>query len=82
MKCLNCGKELTDKFEFEIVDWKGNPTPGRHNVGYDCTCGYSSYENYLEITPPQIESMEDFTEAIKNYGGTIVDSLRFLKYKI
>jgi hypothetical protein len=64
MKCLNCGKNLSEEqmFSFQVG--------GRINVGYDCDCGYTSFQNYLETTPPIVDNIDDFYSAIISKGGT------------
>lgn len=57
MRCLNCGKETNDDWSFQ--------RHGRIIIGYDCTCGYTSYENYMEETPPVVDCFDDIIKALK-----------------
>ena len=64
MKCLNCGKELSEEemLSFQIA--------GRMNIGYDCTCGYTTYpKDYIEKTPPVVDSILDIHNAVLEQGG-------------
>ena len=63
MKCLNCGKELEWSFEFELGK--------RHNIGYDCECGYTSYEQYIENTQIELLNTDDFYNSIMKWGGEV-----------
>lgn len=59
MICYNCGKELE-----KDVGWKFQRA-GRILIGYDCTCGYTTYDKYLEETPPVVDCFDDIIKALK-----------------
>lgn len=61
MKCLNCGREVKPTWEFQRC--------GRIMIGHDCDCGYTSYKEWVETTPPIVDSFKDIPEALTKYAS-------------
>ena len=62
MICYSCGKYIEDDNGFEMQ------VSGRQLIGYDCTCGWTTYNKYLETTPPEIENFSAIQKVLEEKG--------------